>query len=226
MFGFSRNRPATRRFAFIVTYARSGSTLLQKIISSAPDAHIAGENNDALAGLFASYRAALATRSDQGATRRSGTGDPWRGAHLVDPEGYNRALVETFVEHIIRPPRSARLIGFKEVRYFDHETDLEDYLDYIRLSFVPCTLIFNRRRAADVAKSAWWRDHPADIAAEVERFDARVAAYTVRHPDACLIVDYDAFVRDPSALAPLFARLGIAIPDRALRDVMSEKLDH
>ena len=226
MFGFSRSRPARRRYAFIVTYGRSGSTLLQKIIASASGTHFVGENNDALAGLFASYRAALEARSGEGAFRRGKIGDPWRGAHLIEPDEYNRALVNVFVKHIIRPPRSARLIGFKEIRYFDHKADLEAYLDYIRMSFPPCTLIFNRRRATDVARSGWWKDHPGDVAAEVISFDARVAAYAAAHPDDCVSVDYDAYIRDPSALAPLFRRLGVTVQDRTMRDVLSEKLDH
>lgn len=226
MFGFWRLRPAQRRFAFIVTYARSGSTLLQKIISCAPGSHFTGENNDALAGLFASYQAARATRADQGATKRAKTGDPWKGAHLIEPDRYNAALVASFIEHIIRPPARARLIGFKEVRYFDHEADLEDYLDYMRLSFPPSTLIFNKRRPIDVAKSAWWRDHPADIATEVDRFDARVAAYAARYPNSCITVDYDTYSRDPTALTPLFDLLEIAIPEHVVRTVLSEKLNH
>jgi hypothetical protein len=226
MFGFSRSRPAHRRYAFIITYGRSGSTLLQKIIASAPGTHFVGENNDALAGLFASYRAALEARSGEGAFRRGKTGDPWRGAHLIDPDEYNRALVDAFVKHIIRPPSSARLVGFKEIRYFDHKADLEAYLDYIRMSFSPCTLIFNKRRATDVARSGWWKDNATDVVSEVEHFDGRVAAYAAAHPGDCVSVDYDAYIRDPSALAPLFRRLGITLEDRTILDVLGEKLNH
>ncbi len=225
MFGFSRSRFRDRRYAFIVTYGRSGSTLLQKILCSAPGVHITGENSDALAGLFASYRSAVATRSEQGRFERKKPGDPWRGAHLVEPARYNRALVKTFIEHFIRPPRNARIVGFKEIRYFRHKVDLEDYLDYIRLSFPPCTLIFNKRCATDVARTGWWKDQPTD-AVDVERFDARVAAYAAAHPDDCVSVDYDAYTRDPSALAPLFHRLGITVQDRTLRDVLAERLKH
>jgi hypothetical protein len=220
------NRRRSRTYAFIVTYARSGSTLLQKILSSLPHSHFSGENNDALNGLWASFRSARLTREEQGSERRNGTGDPWRGAHLISPERYNKRLSEVFVDEIVQPPANSTLIGFKEVRYFDHEDDLEDYLDYIRMTFHPCLLIFNRRDADAVSRSAWWKGHAADIAAEVRKFDARIDAYSVRYPEESIIVDYDAYCADGDSLRPLFARLGAEFDRERILALMAEKLLH
>lgn len=223
----SRTRGQTdRRFAFIVTYARSGSTLLQKIIASIPGSHFNGENHDTLAGLYASYRSACMTRHDQGEEPRKHAGDPWRGAHRIDPLRYNRRLAEVFIDEILQPPRDASLIGFKEVRYFDHDDDLLDYLDYIRMTFEPAMLIFNRRNAADVSKSAWWKDHPDDIEAAVRRFDQLTDRYSAQHPDHTIIVDYDIYCQDTNHLRPLFERLGAKFDHRAVRTIMSERLAH
>ncbi len=222
MFG----RQPSRSYAFIVTYARSGSTLLQKILSSLPNAHFTGENTDALNGLWASFKSASLTKEEQGGEKRSGIGDPWRGAHLISPERYNRRLAEVFVEEIVQPPANAVLVGFKEVRYFDHEEDLESYLDYIRATFKPSLLIFNRRDAVAVSKSAWWKTHTADIAAEVRKFDARTDAYHARHPDETIVVNYDAYCSDVDSLRPLFARIGAQFDKQRVLALMAEKLLH
>jgi hypothetical protein len=184
-----------------------------------------GENLDALAGLFQSYRSAEQARREQGNLPRTLAGDPWRGAHLIDPDRYNRKLAAAFVEEILHAPRGATLVGFKEIRYFEHD-DLEEYLDYIRLTFQPCLLVFNRRDATSVAASARRKGHPNDTAQAVRRFDQRVDLYASRHPASCEIVTYDEYVRDPKVLAPLFRRLGAAVDEGRLRKLLSVDLKH
>ena len=195
------------------------------MLASIAGAHITGENLDVLAGLFESYRRAVQARRDHGAKPRTSLGDPWRGAHRIDPEEYNRKLARAFLEDVLNVPKSATLVGFKEVRYFDHD-DLEEYLDYIRSTFDPALLVFNRRRADDVARSGWWKDHPADIAEEVRRFDQRTAAYSSLHPDSCVTVSYDDYVRDLQVLEPLFKRLQATFDLPALKDILSVRLEH
>jgi hypothetical protein len=192
------------------------------MLASIPRAHIMGENHDTLAGLFQSYRSAVQARVEQGGVPRIAQGDPWRGAHRINPERYNQKLANAFLDEVLNVPETASIVGFKEVRYFDHD-DLEDYLDYIRLTFVPALLIFNRRNAEDVARSAWWRDHPADIAEEVRHFDETYAAL---HSGSCLAVSYEQYVRDPKVLQPLFERLEAPFDPAKLRMILSVRLEH
>jgi hypothetical protein len=225
-----RSRDAAGRapslHVFIVTYARSGSTLLQKVIAGIPHCHFTGENADALGGLFASWKAAVAARAEAGGEARAGPGDPWRGAHRIDPERYNRRLAQVFVEEVLQPPRDTRILGFKEVRYFDYDNRLAEYLDYIRATFDPVLLVFNRRDPEAVARSAWWKDHPDDIAAAVRAFDAATGAYAAAHPQETLVLAYDIWSRDPEALRGLFGRLGASFDPAAVSRLLSERLDH
>lgn len=184
-----------------------------------------GENHDTLAGLFQSYRSAVKARVEQGGVPRIAQGDPWRGAHRINPERYNQKLANAFLDEVLNVPETASIVGFKEVRYFDHD-DLEDYLDYLRLTFVPALLIFNRRNAEDVARSAWWRDHPADIAEEVRHFDQRTETYAALHSGCCLAVSYEQYVRDPKVLQPLFERLEAPFDPANLRMILSVRLEH
>jgi hypothetical protein len=214
-----------RKFVFIVSYGRSGSTVLQSMLATVPGSHIMGENLDALAGLFQSYRSAVQAKAEQGSAPRTAPGDPWRGAHKIKPDQYNHKLATAFLEDVLNVEKGATIVGFKEIRYFDHE-DLEEYLDYIRLTFVPGLLVFNRRNAEDVAKSAWWGTHPADIAEQVRRFDQRTEAYATLHSNCCLSVSYDEYVRDPQVLQPLFDRLDATFDLATLHGVLAVRLNH
>lgn len=224
------SKPAPRRsaaqYVFIVTYARSGSTLLQKILAGIAGCHITGENGDALGGLFASWRAACEAKRQAHEGARAKSGDPWRGAHRIDPDRYNQRLAEVFLEEIVRAPSTAQLIGFKEVRYFNYGDKLPDYLDYIRMTFRPALLIFNRRNPADVANSAWWKNHFSDIAEHVRQFDAITDNYSRRHPQDTIILDYDRWSRDPEHLRPLFDRLRQPFDRGALMRTLAVRLDH
>ncbi len=92
-----------KRYVFIVTYGRSGSTLLQKIIGKAPGFCIAGENKDALFGLYDSCRSVAYAKRHFG--RPVTTSDnPWYGAERLDPVQYVGKLSELFVNEIIKPP--------------------------------------------------------------------------------------------------------------------------
>lgn len=219
--------PDCRTFVFIVTYGRSGSTLLQRMLSTIPKSYILGENVDALAGLFQSYRSAAIAKRKHGNRRRSSVADPWRGVHLINPERYNRKLAATFIEEILHPPPNATLVGFKEIRYLEHD-DLEEYLDYLRRTFRPCVLVFNRRNADAVAASARRKDHgyPNDSAKAVCQFDQRVDAYVSLHRDDCEVVIYDDYIRNPQVLLPLFGRLGACIDEAKLRKVLLVDLKH
>lgn len=220
-----RRRPV-RQYVFIVTYARSGSSLLQSLISSADGAYIAGENTDALWGLYKSYASALESKTTQGSQPREASGDPWRGAHRIDPERYNARIATAFVDEIIRPPSSASIVGFKEVRYFDHDDDLEPYLDYLRGTFQPCLLVFNQRDAEAVAQSGWWKDHPDDIAGEVRKFDKRMRDYAAGAPEDCIVLRYEDYVSVPETLRPLFARIGAKWDRSAIDKVLATRLTH
>jgi hypothetical protein len=223
---YRRHQAHAVRYLFIVTYARSGSTLLQKILAGIPGCHLVGENADALGGLFASWRSTVEAREGQGGTPRTKPGDPWRGAHLIDPVRYNRRLAEIFIEEIVQPPPEAKFIGFKEVRYFDYGERLPAYLDYIRFTFKPALLIFNRRDPEEVARSGWWRSHPDDIASEVRKFDTVIEAYERANPDETISVDYTLWRSDPDLLRPLFERLGEKFDVSQIARILSERLDH
>lgn len=211
---------------FIVTYARSGSTLLQSLLQSIPGAHIRGENRAVLHKL---YQASLDLRH---ARREHGwhappPDHPWYGISETLPEAFERQLAQAFVDTVLRPPRGARWIGFKEVRYPALKDRLPDFLDFCCRAFVNPVFVFNSRDATEVSRSGWWARQPAaEVLEMVAASDRLFAACAARFGDRAVHLHYEDLLAGPSCLAPLFDRLGEAFePDRLAR-ILDKRLTH
>ncbi|MAM60764.1 sulfotransferase [Maritimibacter sp. UBA3975] len=223
---FRRRFPRLEGTVFILTYGRSGSTLLQALLNSAPGVHIAGESFDAFGALVTASERATRAHMTWGQDPR-GPDHPWHGADMIDEWALEAALGLAFAAHVIRPPHDVRWLGFKEIRLQPWEDRFDTYIDTLRRSFPNAMILFNSRAAADVAASKWWAEHPpGDVARMVARLDARFADYTASHPDHAVHLHHDTTVTDPSSLRPVFEAMNLPFDVAALRAVLSNRLDH
>lgn len=219
-----------RGYVFVVTYGRSGSTVIQALLNAIPGALIRGENNNALLGLCKSYFALV--RSPDIARMRSdgthsGPDHPWFGAEQIDTGAYCAALCAAFAQHVLRPMPDTRLSGFKEIRTLSDPEMFTAYLDFIRAGFPQARFVFNMRAAKAVARSGWWRRHdPHKVAEIVASADRVFRAYAAAHPRQSVLLRYEDYVADPAALEPLFDLIGARPSDRARDAVMSTRLTH
>lgn len=212
------------RYVFIVTYGRTGSTLLQKLIGEMPGVYMAGENHDCLRGVFEAWRDAVILKERYGWGFQAAD-HPWHGAHVADPDGYARAMAAAFVAHILKPPRGARTVGFKEIRYLT--PDLRDYLLFIDRFLAPATFVINTRSIDEVSRSAWWKDADHDqLAADVARFEAITDALVAEFPDRFVKLDYARWTRDPEALRPLHAMLSAPFNRDRVAATLAVRLEH
>ncbi|MFN3513530.1 MAG: sulfotransferase family protein [Phenylobacterium sp.] len=224
--GERRNWDSVQQFVFIVTYGRSGSTLVQKLIGGLPGYHIRGENSDALRGLVRSYQAALKAKEEFG-KQPTPPDTPWYGAYDIDPRSYGETLADQFVRQILMPPPDARAVGFKEIRYFHEPEELETYIAFIRQFFAPARFVFNTRNPEAVAGSSWWKEKPREeVVAQIADWNRTIEAYVARHPQDCLLVHYDAFVADPERLRPLFEFLGEPYDPDYVAQTLEKRLQH
>lgn len=223
------NRP-TEGYVFIVTYGRSGSTLLQNLLNAIDGYCIRGENENILMHLARGWHAVQTSRPMQGmrrAGRPSGPEHPWFGAEAVDPDRLGRSLAALFLREVLRLPPGTRVGGFKEIRFLAYPEFFAAYLDFLHRFFPGTRIVFNTRDHAAVARSGWWaRMDPAAVADRLAQADRLFAAYQAAHPDRCITLHYDDYVRDHSALAPLFAFLGEPFDAARVAKVMARRLDH
>lgn len=230
-----QNRPATKpgqpdAYVFIVTYGRSGSTLLQNMLNGIPGYQIRGENNNALLHLARSWRA-VAQSSQMRALHRSkretDPTHPWFGAEKVNPHAYGQALANTFIRTVLRPGPGVRVSGFKEIRFHNHPESFRAYLNFIRQFFPQARFVFNTRNHDSVARSGWWADkEPDEVRRILEAAETLFTGYQKAFPDCCLAMHYDDYVGQPEAFRPLFEFLGEPYEAQMVEQVLGTRLDH
>jgi len=207
-------------YVFVVTYGRSGSTLLMGLLNTIPGYLIRGENDDALRFLFDFHRTCVARSRHwpvERVRRRTdaffGIGDFPAALSIADTR---RLALDT----LLRPKPDTRVTGFKEIRWWRHD-DLDGYLAWLRQVFPGARFIVNTRNRDDVLKSKWWAkgDH-AEHLADIEQ---RLLDSAARLGDAAYHVHFDEYVADPTTLAPMFAWLGEPYDEESVRATMARK---
>ena len=212
-------RPRDLSYVFVVTYGRSGSTLLAGILNSIPGYLIRGENRDALHHLYLFHRTLADERARVGQDNGRQRTHPFYGIGDVPLEkslAGSRALV---LDTVLRPKADTRVTGFKEIRWY--HPDLPEYVAWLREVFPGARFLVNTRNHASVLKSGWWAegDH-ADGLARAEEGILRLAESL---GDAAYRVHYDDYVADPGVLRGMFEWLGEPWDEDAVRAVMARK---
>lgn len=209
------------RFLFIVTYGRSGSTLLQGVLNSIPGYLIRGENGHAVYRLWDFHRTAMHERRRRGRAGELPPTHPWWGIDGYPPEVAHTRLRQVVVDTLLRPGRDDRVLGFKEIRWHHHQ-DLPDYLAFLQEVFPGAGFVLNTRRLQDVAASGWWQERE-DALTELRDIERRLTDAVGRLGDAAHHVHYDDYVADPRALASLFDWLGEGFDEDTVRSTMRVK---
>ncbi len=217
--------PLRFRHIFLITYGRSGSTLLNGILNSIPGVCMRGENFDTLAHLGRAVEAATKTREKATETDPPVPDTPahaFHGCTLVDPKGFRRKLAAAFVDHVLRPPRNAVAIGFKEIRCVVtrmSEAEYNRYIEFLFESFERSCILFNSRQWIDVARSEWWRKDQLAVE-HLRQSEERFRRTMQLHPDSTFWVEYDRYIRDPEVLRGLYAFLGAEFDRAAIERVL------
>jgi len=144
----------------IVTYGRSGSTLLQGVLNDIDGVLIKGENFNFCFSLYQSYQllanAKLKAQNSKGNTNSPTA--PWFGADDYDLEKYKKGLGKVVEELLLGDAKGICCYGFKEVRYGDiPKIELLRYLSFLADMLPSLGIVFNTRDLDEVVKSGWWK---------------------------------------------------------------------
>jgi len=202
---------------FIVTYGRSGSTLLSGLLNAIPGVCVRGENANVLPLLAMAVDAAALAHSM--GSEADLPDRAWYGSSRIAPEDFQQKLVAAFLEDVIRPPAGAVAVGFKEIRHcVRHMSDrqYDSYIEFLLGAFEQPCIIFNVRSPKEVARSAFWKSDPF-AKRHIRQCETRFRRSLGKHPRSTFLVDYDQYVRDPDMLRGLFDFLGVQF-DRAVVD--------
>lgn len=203
---------------FVVTYGRSGSTLLMGLLNSLPGYLIRGENRDALHHLFLfDQTMKVESRRRPKEVLRDPT-HPFFGVGDYPRPRALRQLRRLVTDTVLRPEDDTRVTGFKEIRWY-HD-DLEDYVAWLREVFPGARFLVNTRDHADVLQSKWWAKEEG-AAERLAGIEQRILALADALGDAAYRVHYDEYVADPTVLRGMFAWLGEEFDEAAVRATMA-----
>lgn len=222
--GQSSRQSAKYDRLFIVTYGRSGSTLLQGLLNAISGYRILGENFDAMGPVEHLYR----SLPRFGVQLAPGRTEPRQATQPTEPffgfEHFNAASfaagLRLFVDHVLSQgadPSLLRCIGFKEVRYTPENVARK--VDFLRALYPGCGIIYNIRDPQEVAESEFQREKDA---AWFGAFNTLLRDRAAADPDACL-VRYEDVIRASGSLISLYDFLGETFDKEQVEAVLAVK---
>lgn len=193
-------------YLFVVTYGRSGSTLVSGLLNAIPGYLVRGENGDALHHLFLFHQTLVRESARPAGNTRRRT-HPWFGISDV-PLGRSLADIRRLaLDTVLRPGPGTRVVGFKEIRW--NHPDAEEYVAWLREVFPGARFLVNTRDHEAVLRSAWWaKESPTVAGPKLARIEDRLLRIAADLGAAAYRIHYDEYVADPTALRGLYDWLG------------------
>jgi O-antigen/teichoic acid export membrane protein len=218
---------------FIITYGRTGSTVLQSLLNDHVGVSIRGENHNAVVELFRAHRALRAT-SAHASPITAPPSDPWFGANLVNADASLDSFRKIILTDLLGWTPGVSVLGFKEVRHTpEHFRDLDELRAYVRFLvelFPTARFVLNVRNVEDCSKSGWWNE---DTNARATLLTSREwmlqleeMIHTEFSPAHAILLDHDVWSIDPAELVKLQEFLGLPADLEQAARVLGRKLIH
>ncbi|PZQ10781.1 MAG: hypothetical protein DI565_19580 [Ancylobacter novellus] len=188
----------SKGFLFVLTYPRSGDLVLQKMLNSIPGYCIRGELGGAVRPLSRAWAETVSrgTRGDK---------DDLEVASLA----FGWDVANEFVAHLLAPPESARVVGFRSNEIYDDIESFWNLTSFLYTTFPHARIIFNTRNAERVSRSGPWARQPQDkVLQTLRNMDGFFDDFARSYPERSLCVKYDDYTTSSPALKRLYDFLG------------------
>ncbi|MCD6003899.1 sulfotransferase [Halomonas sp. IOP_6] len=208
----------------IVTYGRTGSTLLQGLLNDVDKTIVRGENFNFCFGLFKSYQSLKKLLKDQGQNGESPS-KPFYGSFSFDEDKFLKSSYELLKEQLGIPP-SCDFWGFKEIRYTPNGLEdkwgykLKEYLAFLNILLPNTAFIFLTRDHKAVLKSAFWKSRDQNEALnDILCFEESARKWSQSHSNSFWI-DYNEVVENGDVLKDMYEFLGLSYNFDAVRQTL------
>jgi len=219
------------RSVYVVTYGRSGSTLLTGYLTHLPGFDIKGENY-----LFPLPLAESERRlTDAAKLRYSGrerSSSPWYGSHMFNLPQWRRDIRRAGLNQLYPMQAIPKTIGFKEIRWW-YRLDADGYdqqLQWLTSIRKPGAIVFLTRDLDKTMAGAWWAkqsdEERASSRAGLERFEGYVRAYAAAHADHSIHLTYEQFCAGSDEAKRLCAFLGVRFDEGVYKQTMGERYSY
>lgn len=224
-------RTSRFRSLYVVTYGRSGSTLLTGWLSMLPGVLLRGENF-----LFPLPLAEADERmrefSDLRFRGTEKTTSAWYGLELSSYARWRRDIRRAVLNQLYPRQPFPRTLGFKEIRWWSRVPPdrFEATLDWLTSLFPPGGVVVLTRNLDDVMASAWWAELQGEERAhqrtQLEAFEQRALAYVRNHPDHACAITYEDFTTDAGCAKSLTEFLGVPWNEKVWRNALSQPFSY
>lgn len=183
------------RYVFVVTYGRSGSTLVQGLLNALPRTLVRGENNlyvlplyraESLAGKFKRTHASHGVGNAKSA---------FYGLGEIDRANFAAATNQLVVSQILgnKAARNFDVVGFKEVLWHRiPDDDIADFFDFMDIAFPGALYVLNTRDHGKVVGSGFWQSGTEDEArAAIAKVETLQEHLRVTRPDRTFDTVYE-----------------------------------
>ena len=207
----------------VVTYGRSGSTLLQGLLNSIPGTLVRGENGNVFLTFFEIVQHMRSMRSNHANAFTANR--PWFGISEISDSTLMDALrpaARAILLGDLVSEASLLCLGFKEIRYDELGDIFEDYLNFLQELFPEAAVIFNTRDLAATSGSGWWRDRYAgEVHAHLSEVHNQFSAFAAGRSN-CFEIHYEDVVGKSHRLRELFVFLGAEYDENRVEAVLSQ----
>ncbi|MDN5892754.1 MAG: sulfotransferase [Nocardioides sp.] len=182
-------------FAFVVTYGRSGSTLVQGLLNSLPRTLMRGENGLFVVHFFRAWERARTFRRKHVQHGSANETSAFYGLREVKPAKIVALTRQLLVSQMLGDVGRDELdvIGFKEVAWHLIETgEFEGFFTFFEQVFPGVKYVLNQRDHAAVTGSGFWQQRdPEEALAEIHRVEEIQEFLRTTRPEKVVELRYE-----------------------------------
>ncbi|HET6877164.1 MAG TPA: sulfotransferase [Jatrophihabitans sp.] len=196
--------PDAFEYVFVVTYGRSGSTLVQGLLNTLPHTLVRGENNLYILGLFRAQ--ALARTFKRKYEKFSEPpSSAFYGLREMDLAAFAESAGELTTRQLLGsvPADRLRRIGFKEVLWHRIKPgETKSFFNFFEQAFPNAKYVLNQRDHEQVLGSGFWQKQDADEGKQaLLRVEEIQAFLRETRPERTFDIRYEVLTGDDPAAA-------------------------
>lgn len=198
--------PVPGEFVFVVTYGRSGSTLVQGLLNTLPRTLVRGENEFYLLPMYRAWAGVRkAQQNHAGTGSRRGPRSAFYGIDEVDLDRFVASTHDLAVGQMLgaTPAKEVDRLGFKEVLWHRiRANETSTFFDWFDQVFPGARYVLNRRDHEDVARSGFWqRQEREEVMRAITRVEQIQDHLLETRPDRTLLTRYERVTSSDTAVS-------------------------
>ena len=209
------------KFILICATGRSGSTTLQRIINTIKESNINGENWGAINNLLECYSNIKKTNLQHGGLKIYNEGETkkfcaWYNCYNFENVKNN---IKNTILSILTNDESKKILGFKEIRYFDCIHLIDEFIELFPNTKVICHISDDLERQC---KSKWWKNQ-YNSKEYLEDYNNQLISYSKNNKNCYLSYMKNLFNIDE--IKKMFNFLDEELDEKLYNYIINNKLD-